>query len=178
MERQSTDISTAPLEATPAKPIGGWLILVGLGVLLRPFYLLFSLYPMYRDMFAPAQWEMLRTAGRMAYGPLFIPFIYVELIINILFLLAALYQIYLFVMRDHRFPKFFIIFMLLNLAFILLDAWLGGMITEEPTFDPSTLQEIKRILIPSLIWVPYMLMSVRVKETFVSHTSLFQKKNK
>jgi len=155
-------------ESITAKPIGGWLVLVGFGVLFRPLYLWFSLYPMYRDMFAPAQWEMLTTAGRMAYGPFFIPFIYIELAINALFLLASLYQIYLFVRRDHRFPTFFILFMIANLLFILLDAWLGGMVTEADVFEPDTLTEIFRVLIPSLIWIPYMRLSQRVKETFVS----------
>jgi hypothetical protein len=153
---------------TSSKAIGGWLILVAFGVLTRPFYLLFSLYPMYSEMFATEQWEILRTAGRMAYGPFFIPFIYSELIINILFILAAFCLIYLFFSKSRHFPKYFITFMLLNLGFILIDAWLGGILTEEPVFDPDTLQEIKRIVIPSLIWIPYMLLSQRVKETFVA----------
>ena len=153
----------------PAEPIGGWLYLVGFGVLVKPFYLLASLYPMYRDIFAPEQWEMLRTAGRMAYGPFFIPYIYTELIINILFLLAALYQIYLFVTKDYRFPKFFIIFIAFNLCFVLLDAWVGGILLEEPIFDPQTINELIRIIPSAIIWIPYMIYSVRVKETFVKY---------
>jgi len=152
---------------TSSKPIGGWLILVAFGVLTRPFYLLFALYPMYREMFSPERWEILRTAGRMAYGPFFIPFIYTELVINILFVFAALYQIYLFVTKDYRFPKFFIYLLIASLVFVLLDAWIGGIIIEEMTFDADTMQEIIRIIIPSAIWIPYMIYSERVKETFV-----------
>jgi len=152
---------------TDSRSIGGWLILVAFGVVTRPFYLLLSLYPMYKNMFAPEQWEILRTAGRMAYGPFFIPFIYTELIINVLFILAAIYQIYLFVTKDQRFPRFFIILMLASLTFILMDAWIGGIIIEEPIFDTETINEILRIGIPSMIWIPYMLYSERVKETFI-----------
>jgi hypothetical protein len=152
---------------TSSKAIGGWLILVAFGVLTRPFYLLFSLYPMYREMFTPEKWEILRTAGRMAYGPFFIPFIYTELIIKILFLLATLYQIYLFVTKDYRFPRFFIVLLAASLTFILIDAWIGGIIIEEPIFDSETIGEIMRVVLPSIIWIPYMIYSERVKETFV-----------
>jgi len=167
METGTNQSNMTSNTATTAKPIGGWLILVGIGVLLRPFYLFFSLYPIYRHMFSAEQWEILRTAGRMAYGPLFVPFIYTELILNILVILAALYLIYLFFRKDHRFPNYFIAFMLFNLGFVLLDAWVGGLLTEEAIFDAATLQEIWRIVIPSLIWIPYMRLSQRVKETFV-----------
>ena len=34
-------------------------------------------------------------------------------------------------------------------------------------FDPDTTKEFVRTLIGALIWIPYMLMSQRVKETFI-----------
>ncbi len=167
METGTNQSNMTSNTATTAKPIGGWLILVGIGLLLKPFYLFFSLYPLYREMFAAEQWEILRTAGRMAYGPFFIPFIYAELILNILVISATLYLICLFFRRDHRFPNYFIAFMLFNLLFVLLDAWIGGILTEETIFDAVTLEKIKHIVIPSLIWIPYIRLSQRVKETFI-----------
>ena len=169
-------MATLERESSPAqsgdhksKDIGGWLILVGFGVIMRPLYLIFSLYPMYKEMFFSGEWEMIETVGRMTYGPYFIPFIYMELIINILFILASFYLIYLFVTKDYRFPKYFIILALASWIFILIDAWLGGMILNEPVFDPETKEEMIRSTLYAAVWVPYMLISKRVKETFVNH---------
>lgn len=160
---------TKQAEQEKGKPIGGWLLLVGFGVFLRPVYLIFSLLPMYKEMFLSGQWEMIRTVGRMTYGPYFIPFIYAELLINIILILFSFYLIYLFVTKDYRFPKYFIILALGSLAFILIDAWIGGVILGEEPFDPETKREAIRATIYAAIWVPYMLISKRVKETFVNH---------
>jgi hypothetical protein len=164
---QSTE--TTPRKKHQGRAIGGWLILVGFGVLIKPFYIILSLYPMYKEMFFSGQWEMIKTVGRMTYGPYFIPFVYMELVINILLLLFSFYLIYLFLTRDHHFPKYFIILAVGSLAFILIDAWIGGRILQEPVFDPETVREVTRAAVYAAIWVPYMLLSKRVKETFVNH---------
>ena len=58
---------------------------------------------------------------------------------------------------------------LFTLAFIVLDAYaIKAVLPHEPVFDPDTLKELGRTLIASLVWIPYMLVSKRVKATFVN----------
>jgi len=44
-----------------------------------------------------------------------------------------------------------------------------GVFPSEPMFDPETIKEFARSLVACVIWVPYMLISKRVKATFVEH---------
>jgi hypothetical protein len=54
-----------------------------------------------------------------------------------------------------------------SLLFIIADAWLGSLVLpDEPTFDPDTAREVGRSLVVVLMWVPYLLVSKRVKNTF------------
>ena len=41
------------------------------------------------------------------------------------------------------------------------------MLPDEPFFYSETIKEIARGLITTIIWVPYMMVSKRVKATFV-----------
>ncbi|MGD8576108.1 MAG: DUF2569 domain-containing protein, partial [Thiohalophilus sp.] len=91
---------------------------------------------------------------------------------NALMAIASLVLIYLFFKKHFLFPKVYIALALLTLVFIPLDSWLVTFIMpNEPVFDPDTTKEFARSLVSSMIWVPYMLVSKRVKATFVENTS-------
>ena len=64
--------------------------------------------------------------------------------------------------------KFFIFILLINIVFIPLDASLIKVVMpEEEIFDPDTLNTLIRSIICGIVWVPYMLVSKRVKATFI-----------
>ena len=122
--------------------LGGWLILVGLGVIISPFYILFGLL------------------------------IWMEIVVNLIIFLCSIYLIFLFFAKKTFFPKFYIWFVFGSLAFVIVDAIVAGMLVkdmlpDEPIFDSETIKEIVRLLITAIIWVPYMMVSKRVKATFV-----------
>ena len=150
------------------KGLRGWLILVGIGVVIGPFRLAYGYGTMYYSIFTDGTFQILTNAGSEAYHPLWGPLLIGEALYNSLMVLASAYLIYLFFSKHYLFPKVYIAIVVISLIFIPLDAWLGSfVITDEPMFDPATTKEFVRTLIGGVIWIPYMLVSKRVKATFV-----------
>jgi len=152
------------------KGLGGWLILVGIGVVIGPFRLAYGYGPMYYSIFTDGTFEILTTAGTEAYHSLWAPLLIGEALYNSIMVLASLYLIYLFFTKHYLFPKVYIAIVAISLLFIPLDAWLSSFVlVDEPMFDPTTTKEFTRTLVNAIIWVPYMLASKRVKATFIEY---------
>ena len=152
------------------KGLGGWLILVGLGVVLSPFVLVYAFGPMFYTIFTDGSFEMLTTPGTEVYHALWSPFLITEALYNTIMLFASIYLIYLFFSKHYLFPKVYIILVTISLIFIPLDSWAYTFILpDEPIFDPETMKQFLRTLGAAMIWIPYMLVSKRVRETFVEH---------
>ena len=150
--------------------LGGWLVLVGIGVVISPIRLIVKLIPTYKPLFENGSWEILTTEGTEAYIPYFSSLLIGEIVFNALMVAATIYSIYLFFSKHHLFPKLYIGIVAASLIFIPLDAWVVSMVIPgEPMFDPDTTNEFMRSLIVGAIWVPYMLVSKRVKLTFVEN---------
>lgn len=157
-------------EAGPPEPsgLGGWLILLGFGLVVAPLRLGAFLVQVYAPLFGDGTWEMLTVPGGDAYHPLWAPILISELAMNGVFLVGSVVMIFLFFQRSRRFPTFYVAFSIANCLFILADAWLISLVLpDEPMFDPETAREFGRSLITVFIWVPYVLVSKRVRNTFV-----------
>lgn len=143
----------------------GWLILVGMSVVIAPFRLAYEFGPLFYSIFTDGTFEILTTHHHL-WGPLLV----CEAVYNSLMVLASFYLIYLFFSKHYLFPRIYIAIVLLSLLFIPLDAWIASfIITDEPMFDPATTKEFARTLFSAVIWVPYMLVSKRVKATFAEN---------
>lgn len=157
-------------EQEELKGLGGWLILVGVGIIISPLRLAYGFGPMYYSIFTDGTYEALTSTGSGAYHPLWAPLLIGEAVYNSLMVVASVYLIYLFFAKHYLFPRVYIGIVAISLVFIPLDAWLGSfVITDEPMFDANTTKEFARTLISALIWVPYMLVSRRVKATFIEN---------
>ena len=155
-------------ENSELKGLGGWLILVGIGVVLSPIRLLVIYIPIYKPIFEDSTWEALTTVGSEVYNPLWAPLLLGEIAFNSILVVASLYLLYLFFSKHYFFPKFYIGIVVVTFIFIPLDAWVvTRVLPGEPMFDPETTKEFARALIGVVIWVPYMLVSKRVRATFV-----------
>ncbi len=154
-------------ENNELKGLGGWLILVGIGVVIAPIRLLVTYIPILKPIVEDGTWEALTTAGSEAYDPLWAPLLIGEIAFNSIMVAASIYLIYLFFTKHCFFPKLYIGIVFVSLIFILLDAWfVTKVLHNEPKFDPETTKEFMRTLVGAVIWVPYMLVSKRVKATF------------
>ena len=148
--------------------LGGWLALVGLGIIISPLRIIGQLFPTYSEMFSNGSWAALTTPGTEAYNPLWTPILLGEMAINGGLVLVWGFIAFLFFSKKRVFPKWYIGILLFTLAFILVDALaIKAVLPNEPVFDAETAKELGRSLFVTLIWVPYMLVSKRVKATFV-----------
>jgi len=152
------------------KGLGGWLILIGIGVVFSPIRLLVDFVPLYTEIFTQGHYEQLTTPGSEMYDALWAPFLIGEIIFNTAMVLASVYLVYLYFSKHYLFPKVYIGLILVTLVFIPLDAWVGSLlITDEPMFTPDIIRELTRSVFSAAIWIPYMLSSKRVLQTFVEH---------
>lgn len=148
--------------------LGGWLILVALGIIVSPLRIIVELFPLYLDIFEDGYWEALTTPGTEFYHVMWAPIILAEMSINVILVFVWLFVIFLFFTKKKRFPKWYIGILLFTLTFIFMDAFAVKVVApNEPMFDDATVSEIIRMLLPCLIWIPYMLISERVKATFI-----------
>jgi len=148
--------------------LGGWLILVGIGVVLSPFRMLADVSKTYLPIFKNGTWEALTNPSSEFYNSYFSVVLTGEIIFNSIMILLSFYMIYLFFQKKKLFPKFYIWTLVISFIFIILDALIvSAVFPDTKVMDIDTAKELFRIFIVSIIWIPYMIKSKRVKATFV-----------
>ena len=146
----------------------GWLVLVGINVVLGPWVLIFFIATTFLPLFATEGWALITTPGTEHYHPFWKPLVFGEMIINTLLVLMFFFINYLFFLKKRLFPKFYIAILIFMPAFILADALLAKIVMpNDPVFDVNTIKELSRSLFWGVVWVPYMLVSKRAKATFI-----------
>ncbi len=151
------------------KGLGGWLILVGIGIVFSPVKIIISLYPLYSSIFSDGTWELLTTPGSEFYNALWLPILGAEIVLNAALVLGWLGIAWRFFSKKQVFRIWYIGILLFTIAFQFADAFaIAAVLPDEEVFDPETLKEIIRSLVYAAIWIPYVLISERVKATFVN----------
>ncbi len=155
------------------RPLGGWLILVGLGVVINPFKLLFQTYILYAPIITDGIFPLLLDKDSGSYQPTLFALLVGEILVNSFLILGWAFALYAFFTRKTFFPKLYIILALSGIAFVVIDASASAIILDLSwtgplgAFGPETIKALVQATVAACIWVPYMLISVRVKETFV-----------
>ena len=148
--------------------LGGWLILLGIGIVLWSIWKTYLLYTFSVSTFTEGRWEVLVTLSAENGIPYLTPLTFGKLIAEVLLLFADIYLIYLYFAKKKAFPTCYIVLSLLLLVFILVDAWITTLVLpDKPMFDVQTVRNLTRSFMSCLIWIPYMLVSKRVKATFL-----------
>ena len=148
--------------------LGGWLILVGIGVVTSPFKVMSEVIPVFIELFESGNWEIMTTPGTTSYHPFWSSLIIGEILVNSIFIIASFYLIALFFTKKKNFPKWYIGICLFSLLIVLIDSLLLQIILpNEPFFDLETIRAFLPTLLTLVIWGPYLLFSKRVKATFI-----------
>ena len=137
----------------------GWLILVAIIVCLGPPGIIYSTVTYVTE--ASAEWQIFD--GSLKY------FIVVTCIMNVILTIISIYLIYLFFRKMNSFKICFIIYLGLSaILTILLTIWLIILVPTIFSLEILDLTEIFGSIIPAFVWIPYMIYSKRVKNTFIN----------
>lgn len=147
--------------------IGGWLILVAIGLCLTPIRIGAEIVQGVRSL-QPVAWRMVTTPGSPAYHPLFGPLIVGEMVANAALLVWALVLLYLFFTTRRAFPRAMIAFLIVRVVIQMADILVASSIpVAAGSIGPRVYGSLAGNLLIVFVWVPYFLKSRRVAATFV-----------
>ncbi|MGG4609617.1 DUF2569 domain-containing protein [Providencia sp. Me31A] len=160
---------STPIE--PPKPIpelkgiAGWLILPMLGIVLSLITLPFFVYQ--NNIQVIEYWSELTDPLSNSFIPLFKELIYFEILSNVILYAILLFLCYIFFTKKKLTIRVYIFFHLFSLVLTTLDIILANVLLDLD-IDASDVRDIFHELIVCAIWIPYFLVSIRVKNTFVN----------
>jgi len=137
------------------KGIRGWLILLGIYIGVKAIRSLNSFLILFIGF----------IKGSISIeNNLLILMSYIELVYNFVIMLAMIYIAYLFFQESKRFPKWFIGIHILIPIFYIIDVSIVQTILQKSLFK---VEDLLLTILPC-IWIPYLLLSKRVKTTFIN----------
>lgn len=148
--------------------LGGWLVLVQIGLYSTIVMLLVQLFQYSLPAFGQETWELLTSKDSEFYHVMWGPIMVFEMVYNVLFLLFCGYILIQFYQRRSILPRLMIIFYSASLIVGIVDSALLYQIPlARENEDGSTLRDTIRSIITCAIWIPYFIKSERVQNTFV-----------
>ena len=149
-------------------PFAGPLILVAIGRVLAIPISLYAVVHFVGIFLKPGVWSILTSPDSRAYHPLWAPTIVYEGVGKLSIFVCCIVLAWMFFARKRIFRPTIIIYSLLLLVFLWSDQFLAAIITAKHTDAASgTIARSIGTTIGTLIWVPYYLISDRVKRVFV-----------
>lgn len=150
-----------------ARPIGGWLILLGIRVALLPLILMSDIIR--SGLLDMNSWTALDTLKDQVQYFIKLLF-FAEAIAFALLIGYGVLLIFLFFKKRESFPRLFIIFSCCLLAFLIADniaAIYIRSVTNQSLIDMEDIPTAVLSLLYILAWMAYVAKAERVKETFV-----------
>jgi hypothetical protein len=151
------------------KGLGGWLILVLLGLAYMGYSygsLALQSIKYFTDGTVENASMIQGYAGALGF----------EIVMQIILFIFILYLLFLFIKKNNKFTKFFIIFAIANIIFIALDTYILAFALNYPTEEiKQSMQgaisdgwtQLSRAVVYAVVWIWYMRVSKRVKLTFI-----------
>lgn len=145
--------------------LGGWLILPMIGLVLSPLRMGYQFITDLLPVFDPAVWTRLTDATLPGYRPMLAPLIIFESVANVAMFAFTLAVMWFFFRRSRRTPRLFVIWLVLLALTQIVDSALVS--SAGLPIDNASMRDIIRSVAAAAIWIPYFLVSKRVKNTFV-----------
>jgi UDP-N-acetylmuramyl pentapeptide phosphotransferase/UDP-N-acetylglucosamine-1-phosphate transferase len=162
----ATESHFRPLQAPK---IGGWLIVVAICLVFSFIHNLSNLLADMAPIVRRDVWTRLTDPSSPVYHPYWKPVIIYDALAACFYLVMNVVALILFFGKRRLFPKFTVALIPTIFLFTLLGYYLAGLIpaiADKPAYATQGHALIVRF-IALHIWIPYFLVSKRVKETFV-----------
>jgi len=153
-------------DLAPYDGVRGWLILIAIGLFLRIGLYVKSLCTDYTEAWDVGQWNVLTVPGSASYDALWAPTLMFELSFTLLFPVLSVLCLILLFQRRKIFPRVMITFLLLVLVFKIIDEVVAGLIPLVAKQQSGVDSDFLRVIFQTVIWVPYLRYSKRVRATF------------
>lgn len=164
-ERQHT-LNTDQLEDVSG--LGGWLILIQIGLIMSLADLLLQMPGYYASVFDSESWHALTSKSSELYHPLWGITIVIETLYNTFLTGFLIWILFMFYRKKSIVPRLMITLYSVSLIFFIIDTVLVYQNPIAAQIDDGGLfKDLFRSAVPFAIWVPYFLKSKRVKNTFV-----------
>jgi len=146
--------------------IGGWLVIMAIGVFISPLNIFNGLIK--ASIFSNNMWLQLDKSTNATHNVSILQLLLVtELASEIGMLIFSLLLVSLFYKKRDTFPKAMIVFLAFNFTFNLIDNLACNYIFEKKSWETDGVKQLVQSFIAAAIWIPYLIRSERVKETFV-----------
>lgn len=147
------------------KGLGGWLILPMIGLVLSPLRMGYQFITDLLPVFDPAVWSKLTDTTLPGYRPMLAPLIVFESVANVAMFAFTLAVMWFFFHKSRRTPRLFIVWLALLALTQIVDSALAS--SAGLPIDNASMHDIIRSVAAAAIWIPYFLVSKRVRNTFV-----------
>ena len=101
--------------------IGGWLILVLIGLIVTPLRLSFLLIRTHLPILTGDRWSALTNPSSPSYHPLWAPVILFEIAMNVGFIVSSLALLFFMLNKSSVFPRLMIAYYLANVLLVIAD---------------------------------------------------------
>lgn len=142
-------------------PIGGWLILIMIGLFLTPLGILDTFFK--GNYFNLNQWNLYASYSKSGVFKFLLAW---ETAGNIIVLCTAVFCLILLLNKRDILPRVIICYYAFSVFFTLIEYLLASALNKGAFIDTAA-QSLLRAVIIAAIWIPYFKRSTRVEQTFI-----------
>ncbi len=149
----------------PFVGLRGWLILPAIRLFVGPFVIIAGMVSN-ASVFYPETWHSLTDPSGAAYNSYWAPVLIYEYLVNLTAIALDVFLLVLFFQRRRIFPRLYIIFLAFIAITTTVDNSAAQLVLGHKDISAVFDRDLMQSYIGCLIWIPYMLVSKRVKATF------------